>query len=254
MGATTHAFAILDAVCRSGSDGIPFADIVRDTSLPKASVHRLVKELVVLGALEPDERTRRYRAGILLARLGAAVSQDLDPGRIAQPHLETLQKTTGHVATFGILENGKGIYAAKVEPSGFGIKLHSEIGRPFPLHCTGMGKIMLAYGPGHILQNLPASTLEHFTDKTITDKKALTEEINRIRSAGYALDAEEITTGLTCVAAPVPGQGGQLLGAISCTFMTALEDEAGISEIVKKVQSTAHAIAADLLATFANAG
>jgi DNA-binding IclR family transcriptional regulator len=71
MSALRNGFQILDLVVAAGNEGLPFARIVERTHLPKASVHRLLKELVEVSALTFEPGTRRYRGGLRLARLGA---------------------------------------------------------------------------------------------------------------------------------------------------------------------------------------
>ena len=74
MSALTKGFRIAEMVATSSND-LTFSEIVAATGLPKASVHRLLKELVEISAIAFDEATRSYRGGLLLARLGAAVTE-----------------------------------------------------------------------------------------------------------------------------------------------------------------------------------
>ena len=142
MSALGNGFRILEAISGDG-DGLTFSEVVDATNVPKATVHRLLRELVDLSALTYDESTRRYRGGLLLAGLGASVMRNYDVRRIVRPHLEALHELTGSVATLGIRDGEQGIYVDKIEPVGLVIRLHSEIGKSFPLHCTAMGKVLL---------------------------------------------------------------------------------------------------------------
>ncbi|PCI50993.1 MAG: hypothetical protein COB49_03085 [Alphaproteobacteria bacterium] len=228
MASVTKAFTILTCVGGEGSNGLPFAEIVRRTGIPKASTHRLLKEMVAIGALTFDISTKCYRCGLLLARLGAGVTAAYDIRTMVRPYLEELQKVTGQVATLGILNGNEGVYLEKVESSDFGLRLHSEIGKAFPLHATAMGKILLAFVDGVVIQK----KLTSYTDKTIIDHAMLRAECNRVRKQGFAIDNEEITRGLVCIAAPVFGVDGKCAGAISCTAPSyILEDDT--ADIIK---------------------
>ncbi len=220
MASVTKAFTILMKISGAGG-GLPFAAIVRQTGLPKASTHRLLKEMVEIGALTFDLSTKCYRCGLLLARLGAGVTAEYDVRLRARPYLEALQKDTGQVATLGILNGDEGVYIDKVEGRDFGIRLHSEIGKTFPLHATAMGKILLAFVDGAVIQKKLAS----YTDKTIIDRALLKAECKKIREQGFAIDNEEITRGLVCIAAPVFGVDGKCAGAISCTSPSYILDD-----------------------------
>lgn len=213
MASVTKAFTILTQVGSKGSSGLPFAEIVRLTGLPKASTHRLLKEMVEIGALTFDISTKCYRCGLLLSRLGAGVTGTYDIRTRVRPYLEALQKITGQVATLGILNGDEGVYIDKVESSDFGIRLHSEIGKAFPLHATAMGKVLLAFNDEAIIPK----KLTAFTDKTITSRAQLKTVCKEVREQGFAIDNEEITRGLVCIAAPVFGVDGKCAGAISCT-------------------------------------
>jgi DNA-binding IclR family transcriptional regulator len=111
---------------------------VETTGLPKASTHRLLQELVELSALTLDEQTRRYRGGLLLARIGASVTANYDLRDAVRPFLTLLHDEFGYVATLGLLNDVTGTYIDKIEASGFGPRPHSEVGKSFPLHCTAI--------------------------------------------------------------------------------------------------------------------
>ena len=241
MSSVSKAFAILDTVAESGSRGLPFARIVDNTGIPKASAHRLLRELVDLSALTFDASTRHYRGGVVLARLGAGASADFDLRSAARPHLEALQDETGHVATLGVRNDGAGVYVDKIEPDDFSIRLHSEIGKSFPLHCTGMGKVLLAHASNEDVRRISKRQLQSFTKNTITDAKRLREELEQVREQGYAIDREEITRGLMCVAAPIYDAHGEIAGAMSCTFQSYVNSDRGIQPEIGAVLHHARA-------------
>ena len=219
VGALTNGFRILEAVTQAGP-GLTFSEIVDATNVPKASTHRLLRELVKLSAVSYDESTRRYRGGLRLAGMGASVTRNYDIRRIARPHLEDLQRQSGNVATLGIRDGESGIYIDKIEPADLVIRLHSEIGKSFPLHCTAMGKVLLAFCDTATANRIVRRKLRAYTENTITDRQALRAELDTVRNQGFAVDREEITRGLICVAAPIVGIDGHTDAALSCTMST----------------------------------
>jgi len=241
MSSVTKAFAILETVAESGHRGLPFARIVDRTGIPKATAHRLLRELADLSVLAFDPATRRYRGGMALARLGAGVHADYDLRSAARPHLEALQARTGHVATLGIRNDDEGVYVDKIEPNDFSIRLHSEIGKPFPLHSTAMGKVLLAHAPAEVVRRIARRRLPAFTRNTITDAGKLQEELERVRRDGHAFDREEITRGLMCVAAPIYDAHGEIAGAMSCTFPSYIATDRSIEKEVDAVVRSAAA-------------
>jgi len=241
MSSVSKAFQILETVADAGSRGLPFARIVERTDIPKASAHRLLRELADISVLSFDPATRHYRGGIALARLGAGIEVDYDLRSVARSHLEALQIETGHVATLGVRNDDEGVYVDKIEPNDFRIRLHSEIGKAFPLHGTAMGKVLLAHASAEEMRRICKRQLPAFTKNTITTAKALRTELARVREDGYAVDREEITRGLMCVAAPIFDAQGSIAGAMSCTFQSYVYTDRGIDREIKAVINAANA-------------
>ncbi|MBX2810995.1 MAG: IclR family transcriptional regulator [Myxococcales bacterium] len=235
MGSVTKAFEIVKAVTDAGSGGLTFTRIIQQTGLPKATAHRLVHELSDISVLSFDAGTRCYRGGLMLARLSAKVSVDYDLCSIVRPHLEALQRETGHVATLGVRNHNDGVYADKIEPNDVRIRLHSMVGKNFPLHCTAMGKVLLAYASSEDVRRISKRQLTNYTKHTITDGKLLRGELSRVREEGYALDREEITRGFMCVAAPIYDAQNEVTGAMSCTFPSYISVERSIRHEIEAV-------------------
>ncbi len=235
MSALGNGFKIIDAVISSGNNGLSFARIVDASGIPKASAHRLLSELIDISALTLDSQTRHYHGGLLLARIGASVTANYDLRSVARPYLQQLHEETGHVSTLGILNNDCGVYIDKIEASNFGLRLHSEIGKSFPLHCTAMGKVLLSHSDPELIRRINKRKLDTYTTETITDSKVLRQELKKVRDEGYAIDKEEITRGFVCVAAPIFSVGRKLVGAMSCTFPSYIFQEHGIDKEIKAV-------------------
>jgi len=235
MSALSKGFKIIDAVTAAGSNGLPFAGIVAATELPKASTHRLLQELVDLSALTLDDQTRHYRGGLLLARIGASVAANYDLRDAVRPYLQSLHDEFGYVATLGVLDDDKGVYIDKIEAGGFGPRLHSEVGKSFPLHCTAIGKVLLSRADAATVRRVTNRKLESFTPRTITDAKKLRTELKQVATDGYAVDDEEITRGFVCIAAPIFGIDGKVIAAMSCTLPSYVRQERGIQAEIDAV-------------------
>ena len=239
MSAISNAIRIIDTVVTSGGSGMTFARIVAETGIPKASAHRSLRELVELTALNFDPETKLYSGGLLLARFGAAVTANYDLRTVARPFLQSLHEEFGHVVTLGIRNEETGVYIDKIEATDFGLRLHSEIGKSFPLHCTAMGKVLLCHAEPAVIRRVLNRKLKAYTENTITDAGQLREELQEIKTQGYAIDNEEITRGLVCVAAPIIGIDGNVAGAMSCTVPTFVNDEEGVDNRIESVRRLA---------------
>ncbi|MCA8907612.1 MAG: IclR family transcriptional regulator [Rhodospirillaceae bacterium] len=245
MSALAYGLAILETVVGQQDSGATFTDIVARTGVPRASAHRLLKEMVTLGLLSFDPEMGRYRGSLKLASLGAAVTAHFDLRVHAHPHLKALHQSIGHPCHLSVRDGAEGVYVDKIESAGYGIKLFSEIGKRFPLHCTAMGKILLAHVPPEVLHSIVAGRMKPMTENTITSRTRLVAELAKVREQGYALDREEITRGLMCVAAPITGFGEAVIGAISTTFPTYIAAEGGLDALVQVVRACAARISGE---------
>ena len=135
----------------------------------------------------------------------------------------------------GIKHGDVGIYVDKVESQDFGIKLFSEVGRSFPLHCTALGKVLLAYCDEDETNRVLSLPLQAYTDRTEVDPVRLKARLRDIREQGYSLDVEEITRGIVCAAAPVFGGDGRIMCAVSTTFPSYVYKEKGGEAVVEAV-------------------
>jgi DNA-binding IclR family transcriptional regulator len=129
---------------------------------------------------------------------------------VAQPYLDRLGKATGETINLGVAAGNAVEQIAQVD-STYMIGGTSWIGRLVPLHASGLGKVLLAYGAA----KLPDGELERCTDKTITSEAPLRAELAAVRARGYAATDEELERGLIAFAAPVFRYDGAVVAALS---------------------------------------
>jgi DNA-binding IclR family transcriptional regulator len=221
-------FSILETVVANQGKGLTYSEILSELDLPKSSVHRILKELTLLEYLTFNPETKRYFGSLRLAALGAEVVSHFQLRDYIHPYLLDLHNETDHTTNLGVLDGSQGVFVDKIESKDFGIKLFSEIGKTFPLHCTALGKVFLAYASKEEFKDLIKPPLQAITENTITAVDDLKMELEQIRKYGYALDNEEITRGIMCVAAPIFGFNQEMAGAISITFPSYINNDRSI--------------------------
>jgi len=236
MNPLLKVFSIIETVVSRQNRGATYSEVTAELGLPKSSVHRILKDLVDLGYLTFNRETKCYFGSLRLAALGAEVMAHFQLRAHIRPYLIELHAETEHTTNFGIRNGSVGVFLDKVESKDFGIKLFSEIGKNFPLYCTGLGKTLLAFGEPDLRRAIDRFTLEPITERTIIDPDSLLEELKKIKASGYAVDDEEITRGIVCVAAPVFGIGKELVGAISIAFPAYIKNERGITGEIDAVR------------------
>lgn len=246
MNPLNKVFSIIETIVARQDKGATYSEIVTTLDLPKSSVHRILKDLTNLGYIDFNPETKRYFGSFRLAALGAEVMSHFQLREHVRSHLLELHRETDHTTNLGVVDGTMGIFVDKIESRDFGIKLFSEIGKTFPLHCTGLGKSILAFSPHDTVIKLLESPLEAYTEKTITDPEVFQQELAMIRDRGYAVDNEEITRGIMCVAAPVFSFNGDVVCAISITFPGYINEDRGIEPEIAAIKKYATLISGSL--------
>jgi len=214
------------------------AEISKALDMHHSTVFRIFKNLREEGYVIHDLKTREYRLGLKFLEMGSIVVLSLELFEKARPILKRLAKIyDGTVLHLTILEGFEAIYLDKVE-STRSFPMNSRQGRHAPLYCTGVGKALLAYFPeqeiDHILKNID---LIKYTKNTITDVIELKKELERIKKRGYAIDNEEISYGLKCIAGPIRDYSGKVIASISIAASPIYFREQNESSIIKTIIS-----------------
>src|SRR5881396_49288 len=139
--------------------------------LAKSTVHRLATTLTAAGFLEQSE-TGKYRLGVALFELGALVRRRMDVANEARPKLRELLEKTGETVQLGIVDHFSVLYVYEME-SRHAIRMAAAVGARAPLHCTAVGKVLLAFQPPDYVKQVIAHGLKAHTPKTVTRREAL---------------------------------------------------------------------------------
>lgn len=213
--ALEKAMAILDLL--GSTTGTHTATEIHTTlGLPKAST------FMILNVLERYQMVKRspsnrYTIGLRAYELGTRYLAGLDIIEVARPHLEDLVQRTRLTAHLGVLQGEHLIYADKAESTGM-IRFSTFTGMRADIHTSSLGKAIAAHLPEPDLRDLLAVTeLGAYTPNTITSVTSLMAELKRIRTQGYAVENEEGELGVRCVGAPIMGDSGEVVAAISVT-------------------------------------
>lgn len=236
VNSVEHAIRLVELMATSNSL-LSVSQLAQSLELPRATVYRLLKTLAQREWIIQDDKT--YRLSFRLAELfrGAGASAQAALAEQVAPLLQRLVNETGETAHFAALDGDRVVYLAKVD-SPHPIRMFSQVGWRGPLHATGVGKVLLASAEAKLLPRVCEQGLERFTPNTIVKIDQLQAELARIRERGYALDAEELIAGLTCVAVPVVS-GGQVCGALSVAGPTArIGNPAALAKILKAAAQT----------------
>jgi DNA-binding IclR family transcriptional regulator len=221
-------------------------DITAATGLPKSTVFRVLATLVGRGFLERDNDRQTYSFGTLALLVGVRALGNLDVRRVARPVIEQLTEATGETVHLSVLNEQSALCVDKID-SKRSVRMSSFVGFRDPLHCSGVGKTLLAFQDEAVREALIARMgFERHTERTITDPEALRSHLREIVTQGYAVDREEIEKGLSCVAAPIRDHTGKVIAAISNSGPTYRLDDAAIRDLIPVVLAHANRISTAL--------
>ena len=194
---------------------IGLAELVDLVELPRQTVHRVLQQLVdarlILRAMQKD----RYVVGPALTQLSVQALNSLNTGTPVRAVLETLVGRTGETCNIGTLDQDEVIYIERMEGSA-PLHLQLEVGSRVPVHCTAIGKLLLAHQHKNIRTRLLNSRpLQQFTANTFTDIAVFEEELARIRSQGYSFNNQEYVDGLTAVAVAIRDNKNKVIAALA---------------------------------------
>jgi DNA-binding IclR family transcriptional regulator len=223
-------------------NGLPLADLARQLALPKSSVHCLLLTLERRGYLHRNERTNRYLFGLRLFSLANMALSGLEVRERAAPFLHKLAEKTRLTVHLAIPEQNEAVLLDKVEPLG-AIRLATWLGKRMDVHCTALGKALIAHLPQEELDRLIRERgLPRHNDNSIVSPKKLKEELERVRKLGYSTDNEEDEVGMRCIGAPVFDDVGSVVAAVSISGTTSQVTDENSSALVEQVCNTAVAV------------
>ncbi|GAA2208874.1 hypothetical protein GCM10009850_043320 [Nonomuraea monospora] len=191
---------------------VSLAELVRRTGLHKATVHRLCGELVTHRLL--DRAGGGYRLSGGLFELGMLASLERSLLEVAMPFLQDLYERTHETVHLGVRDGHDVVYIAKIGGHRQA-RVPSRTGGRMPLHCTAIGKALLAHADPALRREVLTGPLERRTPHTVVAPGILRGQLLRVAETGVAFETEESAAGLLCVAAPVLGRGDEPVAAIS---------------------------------------
>jgi DNA-binding IclR family transcriptional regulator len=237
-----RAFELLDHIAAAGPNGLTLAELAAEVPTAKSTTHRYVTTLLELGVVRRDA-AGRLQLGLRLVELAGSLLDGDNLRMAAEPVLHELVARTGETVHLGVpTADGHVVYIAKVE-SPQSVRLVSRIGARIPMHCSAMGKALLALMDGPQLQAALERPRDVRTMHTLTSQDALLAELEKVRVAGVAIDDEENELGVRCIGTVVHGNGTAPVGAISVSAPATRMTHERCAEVAPAVLAAAEEIA-----------
>jgi Transcriptional regulator len=237
-GALDRALNVLEALAEQGSSAT-LANLSASVALPKPTVHRILQSLVARGyARQVGEG--RYAPGMKILGLAGQLQETLDQAELARPAMYLIQSLLPETVHFALLQGDHAVYVEKLDGRR-AYRMASRIGMELELHCTAIGKSILAFLPDRDRRDLLADHgLSRRSANTITSVVELDEELARIRERGFAIDDEENEEQIRCVGAAVFDHWGHVIGGLSLSapaFALSLAEAGNLGPAVASASS-----------------
>jgi len=194
-------------------------ELAAELDMDKANVHRLLKVLVARGWVVQHPETKRYTPTAHIVGLAGSLLRKLDLRSAAEEVCARLLEQTGESIHLSQVTTSGPVYILQRRPA-FRLSVATEVGARPPLHATSTGKAVAAYIDDKRLHDWMAGPLESFTYRTHTSMDALERDLATVRERGFALDDEEFNSGVRCVAAPIFGIDGDVIGCVGISTPT----------------------------------
>ncbi|MCL2540989.1 MAG: IclR family transcriptional regulator [Nocardioidaceae bacterium] len=197
---TTRVFGLLgafDAYHRT----LRLSEVADRASLPLSTAHRLVGELVAVGALRRLDNGE-YVVGRRLWDLGMLAPVQTGLREAASPFLHDLYGATLETVHLAVRDGTEALYVDRLAGHR-SVPIVSTIGSRLPLHATGVGKVLLAHAPTEVQRQVLEAPLRRFTRYTVTTAARVAQQLEQVRADGYATTVEEMSAGACSVAVPI---------------------------------------------------
>lgn len=235
-----RALGLLELLAQS-HHGLTLTEVSEQMGIPRSSAHTILLSLERREWLRRNGRTRRYLFGPKLFSLANRALGGTSLREAAGPLLKALALETGLAVHMAILEEEQAVLIEQAAPRH--TRLNTWVGKRMELHCTALGKVLLAWLPEEearlILSN---RILSRHNENTKASPRRLMEELSETRKRGYAVDDEEAEIGNRCLGAPVFDGAGSIAAAVSVSGTVAQLHFVNAAPIAAQLCETAKSI------------
>ncbi len=233
-----RAFGLLETVAEAGV-GLGLSHIAARMGLAPSTTHRLLNSMRDLGYVENDPATGLWSVGLQAFRVGNAYLHKRDFVSQARPFMKKLVAEVGETVNMAILDQDNVVFIAQVECAEV-MRMAVPIGRRGPLHASAVGKAILAtLTTGEARDIMGRIDFTALTVKTHCNRAALTADLAGVRRRGYALDEEEQSLGMRCIAASIFDEHQDAIAAISISGPTVRLTDSDIESVGQAVMTAA---------------
>ncbi len=220
-------------------NGATLSALAEDLRQSPATLYRVLSTYQARGLVDFDKAAQLWSVGAGSFLIGAGFLRRTNLVECARPILRALMATTGETANLGVERDTNVLFVSQVETQS-NIRAFFPPGSMSQMHASGIGKALLAFMPRDRCQMiLGHGELTRYTANTITERGALARDLEQIRARGFAVDMDEKTDGMRCIAAPVRDAHGEVVAGISVSGPSVRIPDGDIEALGKQVMTSA---------------
>jgi DNA-binding IclR family transcriptional regulator len=205
IGSLKKGIRIIDLLSKRGT--LSLSEVSGELKLDRSVCHRYLLTLRDLGLVSQPGGSG-YRLTLALFEMSMRLINQLEIKKIVRPFMEDMSLEYKETVNLGIKDGDQMVYLDKSESTQL-LRAELAIGTRIPIHCTALGKAILAFRPeSEQIAFCSGNGFTAYTPRTITSPKTLIKQLTLIRERGFAVDDEEHFLGLRCVAAPLVDHSG----------------------------------------------
>ncbi|RDJ21305.1 IclR family transcriptional regulator [Bosea caraganae] len=193
---------------------VTVAEVASAIGADRATAYRMLMTLVQSGYVQKEADAKHYRLTFKVLSLARQLVGEDERARHILACLRRISDETGETVHYSMLERDAAVLVFRAKGSQR-VAVDFQIGDRSPLHCTSIGKVLLAYHDKRLTEAVIASGLAKVAPNTVTDPDELRRSLVRIRAEGYAFDDLEFAPDMRCIALPVFESGGEVPGGIA---------------------------------------
>ena len=208
-----RALKVLEVLAQARS-ALSAAEVAGIIGAERSTAYRMLMTLMEAGYVVRDPRTRAYRLGYKILALSRPLLSGDEKAELVAACLREISAQTGESVHYSVLERDCTVLVQRAKGTQL-VTIDFQIGDRAPLHCTSIGKVLLAFQDAAAIEAAIRRGLPRAARNTITDAARLRAELRKVRAQGYAYDDFEFADDMRCVAVPVLEKDNRVTGGIS---------------------------------------
>lgn len=235
-----RALALLELIARE--DGLTLTELAQRAGVPPSTAHRILSTLEAHNYVLHEEERGLWLIGVRAFEVGSSFLRNRKLAATGRAIMRQLQQSTGESINLGIEDEDGIVFISQIE-SHQTLRAFHRPGSRGAIHASGIGKALLStFTDDEVKRVLHKTGLEAFTDKTLIEPDRLFAELEATRTRGWAIDDEERTPGMRCIAAPIYNEHGEAFAGLSISGPTVRVSDERIGELGPMVKRAAEEI------------